>query len=97
LREQVRRANLDWAAVQDLMVHRHLIAAADDPWQDVGVEWAKPGNPARALFSYGEFDYSLPPGAQVTDVTEGKGVPCSGRLRTTCCHTYRIEQATRAK
>lgn len=91
LREQVRRANLDWAAVQDLMVHRHLIPAADDPWKDVGVEWTKPGNPARALFAYGEFDYSLSPGAQVMDVTEGKAVACSDQLRTKCCHTYRIE------
>ena len=90
LRRQVRRANLDWAAVQDLMVHRRLIAAAD-PWKDMGVEWSKPGSPARALFAYGEFKYRVPSGARVTDVTEGKVVRRGGVLRTKCCHTYRIE------
>jgi len=93
LREQVRRANLDWAAVQDLMEQRHLIAAADDPWKDVGVEWTKPGEAARALFSYGEFDYPVPPNARVTDVTGDKAIDCAGVLRTECCHTYRIEPA----
>ena len=91
LRAQVRRANLDWAAVEDLMVHRRLIAADDDPWQDVGVEWTRPGEEARALFAYGEFDYRVPAGARVVDVTEGKTVECTGLLETYCCHTYRIE------
>ena len=91
LQEQVRQTNLDWAAVQDLMVERHLIAASDDAWKDVGVEWTKPGESARALFSYGEFDYPLPAGARVTDVTDGKAVETAGTLRTKCCHTYRIE------
>ncbi|GAI80940.1 unnamed protein product, partial [marine sediment metagenome] len=91
LQEQVRRTNLDWAAVQDLMVQRHLIAATDDPWKDVGVEWTKPGQTARALFSYGEFDYQLPAGARVTDVTEGRTIETSGILKTKSCHTYRID------
>ncbi|MGC9317867.1 MAG: hypothetical protein ACP5KN_07530 [Armatimonadota bacterium] len=93
LREQVRRANLDWAAVHDLMVRRRLIAAPDDPWEDVGVEWTKPGDTARALFAYGEFDYRLPEGAEVTDVTAGRRLESGEALRTACCHTYRIERA----
>ncbi len=93
LRAQVRRANLDWAAVEDLMVHRRLIAAADDRWQDVGVEWTRPGEEARALFANGEFDYRVPAGARVVDVTEGTTVECTGLLETECCHTYRIEPA----
>ncbi len=93
LREQVRCANLDWAAVQDLMVHRHLLAPPDDPWKDVGVEWTNPAEPARAIFSYGEFDYPLPAGARVTDVTEGKTLEIFDILKTKCCHTYRIDIA----
>jgi hypothetical protein len=91
LREQVRRANLDWAAVEDLMVQRRLIADAEDPWRDVGVEWTKPGETARALFSYGEFEYPVPAGARVTDVTGGRRLEPAGALKTECCHTYRIE------
>lgn len=93
LRQQVRQANLDWAAVQGLMVRRRLIAAADDPWEDVGVEWTKPGDTARALFAYGEFDYPLPEAAEVTDVTAGRTIETGQALRTQCCHTYRIEPA----
>ena len=95
LRRQVRRANLDWAAVKDLMVHRHLIAAKDDPWRDVGVEWTKPGSRDRALFSYGEFDYPVTPRAKVIDVTAGAHVKPAGVLKTKCCHTYRIEPPQR--
>ncbi len=91
LMQQVRQANADWAAVKDLMVRRRLIASADDPWEDVGVEWARPGTDERALFAYGVFDYALPEGATVRDVTTGERVDVTGSLRTQCCHTYRME------
>ncbi len=62
------------------------------------------GQAVRALFSYAEFDYQLPPGARVTDVTEGKIVETSGILKTECCHTWelrfrqqRLERIRRAK
>jgi len=90
LREQVRQANRDWAAVRDLMVRRRLIAAAADPWRDVGVEWSGAESGELALYAYGEFEHPLPGGARVTDVTTGKPVECDGMLRTECCHTYRI-------
>ncbi len=95
LMKQVRQANVDWAAVQDLMVRRRLIGAEDDPWQDVGVEWTKPEAAERALFAYGQFDYALPAGATVTDVTAGRKLDCRDTLRTETCHTYRIATTAR--
>jgi len=93
LRRQVRRANLDWSAVQDLMHQRRIIASADDPWEDVGAEWTTPDSNQKALFSYGVFDYELPAGASVTDVTTGRQMACDGVLKTECCHTYRVAVA----
>jgi hypothetical protein len=73
------------------MVRVGSIAAGDDPWEDVGVEWTKPGMDDRALFTYGQFDYPVPADARVTDVTAGRVIEIEGAPTTECCHTYRIE------
>ncbi len=84
LTRQVRQANADWAAVQDLMVRRRLIAPAEDTWRDVGVEWTSPATEDRALFAYGEFDYPVPHGAEV----RGRDRGGSGRGVRPAAHRF---------
>ncbi len=80
---RLARANIDFAAVADLMVKRHLLGRA-------GVEWTAPKG--RAVFAFADQDYAVPKGLTVKDVTAGVAVkvPASGKITLKRWHTYRM-------
>ena len=87
LGDWIVRANLDYKAVYPYMQYRHLIAKDDDPEEEKAVEWTTDGGATIVLWSYEPFDYAVPGGYEVQDVTAGKKV-AAGTLRTEAWHTY---------
>jgi hypothetical protein len=81
--EYVGQCNRDYNAVCDLMEKRRLLG-------ERGVEWR--GDRGRAVFAFREFDYPIPVGWHVQDVTTGQAVEVSsgGRVRLKPWHTYRL-------
>jgi hypothetical protein len=84
------QANKDYKAVCAFMQYRHLIPSATDPEEEKAVEWTQDAGKTRVLWAYDPFDYDLPQGAAVRDVTSGKAVACTGKLRAESWHTYAI-------
>jgi len=80
-------ANRAFAALEDLMEHRHL-EVRDGNW--VGVRWRAEGSADEALYAFAAFDVPLPPGASVRDVTTDETVSASGTLAARAWHAYRI-------
>ncbi len=80
----IGQANREFNAVCDLMQERHLLG-------DQAVEWCAPGG--RAVFAFEDYDYEMPAGMTIRDVTEGKSLPARqpGPIVLRAYHTYRLE------
>ena len=80
---RIARANHDFNAVSNLMEERHLLG-------ERGVEWSS--KRGRAVFAFEPFDYAVPQGLRLRDVTQGKDIPLPATRRVTLAryHTYRL-------
>ena len=83
--EKIARANHDYSAVVDRMVHRHTLA------DDRGVEWTNPDDATRVLFSYSKARCPYPGITDVLDVTTQRRIPADAAGFTAePQHTYLI-------
>ncbi len=60
------------------MVHRRLIAAPDDPWHCIGVEWRDASGLPAVVWAYEKQAYTLPDGHTAMEVTTGVPAPVRG-------------------
>ena len=95
LADWIIQANKDWQQVWRYMQYRHLIPNDRDPEEEKAVEWTNDGEQTRVLWSYEPFDYTVPTGFSVRDVTADKPVAIrNGKLRTEAWHTYLLRRQT---
>ncbi|MFQ5627423.1 MAG: hypothetical protein ACE5I1_01585 [bacterium] len=69
--DRIKQANFDYMAVLDKMQYRKLIATAQK-WQ--GVEWTSSASSEVVLFAFESFNYTVPMGESIYDVTTGNAM-----------------------
>jgi len=81
--ELLRRITYDNRAfrkVRGRMVHRRLIAAPDDPWRCIGVEWSDDSGRSQVVWAYEKQEYTPPIGHIAVEVLSRTPAPMRGRV-----------------
>lgn len=91
LGDWIVQANKDYKVVYDYMQYRTLIPSDADPEEEKAVQWTTDDGKTIVLWSYEPFDYDVPKGLSVKDVTAGRTVSSrNGNIRTEAWHTYLV-------
>ena len=93
LADWIIQANKDYKAAYPTMQYRHMLPSATDADQEKAVEWTNDENKVMSLWAYDSFEYAVPPGRRVTDVTSGRPVEAAGgKFVTEPWHTYLLSK-----